>query len=267
MDVDEASLPSMRAWAKTLDLNDADALFCSDLTFRRYVRACKGDTAAAQVKLRATLAWRAARGAARAPGVDRGCPLCDEDRRSHCFLPVGLGAPDTAVVYGCPPRACTTDVTPTIVHCVDTLEHIFEQEGVERWTWVVDFNGFGLTHALQARLGISFATVFADHFPERLAHLVLVNPPTVWNILLTAIRPFADARTMSKVISISGPPASITSQLEALGLVQPAEDKAECVLRWLEAVLAMTPTPGSLPPMPKAAAGLFPRATRKAVEA
>lgn len=63
----------------------------------------------------------------------------------------------------------------------------------------MDFKGYGFWHAMQARLGISFATIFGQHMPERLCKIILVNPPAVFDILLKAIRPFVDHRTLNKV--------------------------------------------------------------------
>lgn len=113
----------------------------------------------------------------------------------------------------------------------------------EQWVWVVDFRGFGFTHAMQARLGISFAKVFADHFPERLKALCMINPPTVFQLLLSAIKPFADERTMSKVQVLSGTDAEVCKQLGERGM------SSESV-EWMRKVLAMDPVPGSLPPLP-----------------
>ncbi|KAI9019905.1 CRAL-TRIO domain-containing protein [Hyaloraphidium curvatum] len=138
----------------------------------------------------------------------RRCPDCDAEEKAHCFLPVGWDSSGRVVVYGSPPRATRSSVPETVDHVVRCLElcfsHPFTTSG--QWTWLVDFAGFGLRHAMQARLGITFASTFEAHFPERLGRLVLVNPPGVFDLLLAAIRPFADQRTLDKVVSVHGAP-------------------------------------------------------------
>jgi hypothetical protein len=147
-------------------------------------------------------------------------------------------------------------------HVQHHLEHAYRtaelqglaQPGEAKWTWLVDFNGFGFTHAMQARLGISFATLFAHHHPERLQRLVLINTPTIFSMLLTAIQPFADARTLSKVVSLRGNPSEIAAQLVQMGVY--ADDSKG--LQWLEQTLGMQAVPGNLPPFPTEAEAYIP---------
>ncbi len=53
---------------------------------------------------------------------------------------------------------------------------------------------------MQGRIGIQFALTLANHYPERLGRLILLNPPRVFDLLLAACKPFVSARTMDKVI-------------------------------------------------------------------
>jgi hypothetical protein len=108
-----------------------------------------------------------------------------------------------ALIYGCPARAGETNVEETMAHCIHTLEKQWPNDGAKRWIWIVDFKGFGIIHSLNARLGISFAMVFKQHFPERLKAIVLINPPIVFKALISAISTFADERTLSKLIQVN----------------------------------------------------------------
>ena len=147
----------------------------------------------------------------------------------------------------------------TIAHAVNCLE---KQWGARApaasgpdagtWVWVVDFRGFGVAHSLQARLGIAFASIFRDHFPERLKCILLLNPPLLFRMLVGAIGAVADARTIAKLRVVeAGSAGELCEALrEGHGVNNPS------VLEWLRVALTTDPVPGSLPPVPEAAAGL-----------
>lgn len=248
-------LSEMREWLKRRSetLTPGEVAWCCDNTLRRYLVARKGVAAAAIAMLDASLVWR--RGQVAPPLC---CSLCDDTFASHCFWCVGLCKDRSVAVYGNPPRARNTDVPATMKHVMSFLEHAYNvaegeggvaEAGAAKWTWLVDFNGFGFTHAMQARIGISFAEAFGSHFPERLARLVLINPPTVFSLLLHAIQPFADARTLSKVRTVTGTPAEVSAALVGMGLF----DTGHETLEWLHKTLSMPASPGNLPPFPSTA--------------
>ncbi len=108
---------------------------------------------------------------------------------------------------------------------------------------VVDYNGFGMKHAMQAQLAARFAGIFSHHMPERLHKILLLNAPWVFSIMLKAVTPFVDPRTLNKIVPLSGSPEEILSLLEHdHHFPQPALD-------WLATVLPSTVT-ARLPPSP-----------------
>lgn len=236
----------LSSWRDAASLTPIERAWCTDATLRRYCSARPHSASAALAMLQATLLWR--RSAIENP---LHCPLCDQDKSSHCFVPIGK-VDASVLIYSCPARAAHSDVEGTVRHVVHSLEHAFECHGCATWTWIVDFKGFGLTHALQARLSIAFARVFADHFPERLQHLILINAPTVFGILLSAAQPFADARTLSKIVRINGTPAEVAATFAARGI--PPE-----LCAWMSHTLSLNAKPGVLPPLPLGAGALMPR--------
>lgn len=192
------------------------------LAYQRYSIARKGDLNAALSMYQGSLEWRKT-----ACTGKYSCPPCEKDSTAHCFFPIGTDVYGNPVIYGNPPRASQTNVEETVRHVVHQLEYCWNsasnpQGGAEctgrQWVWVVDFNGFGLKHAMNARLGISFASTFAAHFPERLRTLILINPPSVFSLLLTALTPFADHRTLSKVQTINGNSSTVITKLQEYGL-------------------------------------------------
>jgi hypothetical protein len=254
-------MEELKKWRESADLSPSGRAFCTDLTLRRYATARRGDYDAALSMLQNSIEWRE-----EAVKEPLGCEICEADPTSHCFFPIGTTVGDeNIVIYGNPPRASNREVPQTVTHVVHSLEHCWSAtspskvEG-SRWVWVVDFNGFGWTHALEVRLGSAFASMFASHFPERLHLLLLLNPPTVFQMLLSAIRPFADERTMSKVQALTGSTEEVVSAL--------AERKlSDESLEWMRRVLDMRPVPGSLPPLTDAMKRLqLPNITLPAVE-
>ena len=87
----------------------------------------------------------------------------------------------------------------------------------------------------------SFLSTFSAHLPERLGCAILVNPPSLFDILLAVMRPFIDARTMGKVKIMRPAAGALAEDLRPYGVVCPRQ------LAWLEKVLAMEARPGNLP--------------------
>ena len=233
--------------AAGLELGEEERAWCTRKTLARYSAARGHDPARACASLRETLAWR--RTAIVRPLA---CAPCAADRAAHCFLPLGLTAEGAAVVYICPARAREPGVEETIAHVVSTLEACFTAPRADgTWIVVLDFSGFGLTHAMQVRLGAHFASMFSAHFPETLRFFLLVNTPTIFQMLRAIVEPFADARTMAKVKSVAGAAAEVEAQLVGFGV--PAR-----VAKWVRDAGELAPQPGVLPPLPPGAAALAP---------
>lgn len=135
-----------------------------------------------------------------------------------------------------------------------TLEKCFAAKGSgTTWTWIVDFRGFGLSDAMQGKTSSQTISTFSAHYPERLGVVLLLSPPSLFDMLLAVVRPFIDARTMSKVAIVRPPDhptaATLAPVLHAHGITEPVQ------LEWLSGVLNMPPKPGSLPPLAPLAPG------------
>lgn len=168
------------------------------------------------------------------------------------------------VVYSCQCRAADSGVEAQIAHVVATAEQLFfgggldaalaaagvnvaagEEEIDHRFTWLVDFSGFGLSQALQGRVGISTIGTLSKHFPERLHSLVLINAPGVFDLFIGAVRPFVDARTLSKVKTVHAKPGEeLIARLMAPDLALTRE-----AAEFVSAANAMKGVPGNLPPL------------------
>lgn len=224
-------------------LSPMDAAFVNERsTLRRYATARNGDFEAARKNLEETLAWRVAH----VPAV-LSCPACTANPLSHCFFTLGIDAQRRVVVYASAAKAKMNEKNVTLQHMCHTLEHAWratqELDLAATWVWIIDFGGFSIWDAMQGSTSNGALSAFSNHMPERLGAAVLLNPPTVFDILLAAMRPFLDARTMSKVrIVRGGDTAAIQAQLAQVGIAPESGTSA-----WMGACLAMPPTAGSVP--------------------
>ena len=85
---------------------------------------------------------------------------------------------------------------------------------------------------MQGKLAASFAKVFSQQMPERLDKILLLNPPSVFSMLLTAARPFVDKRTLDKVVVIKG------ANAEVLKTLSNEHNFPQATVTWLEKTLA-----------------------------
>ena len=146
----------------------------SDDTLMRYLRARDGDETAALALLQSTLEWRADfLGAGPAPR----CTNCEADPTAHCFLHLGIDAAGDHVVYSCAGRARNKDVHANCRHMACELERIFDGNRLPgRMVWLIDFRGFGVSDC-NPRMGANALPMFANHYPERMAKIVCIDPP------------------------------------------------------------------------------------------
>ena len=258
-----ADLAALREWrdevlaggtAPGVTTAEAREFLGDDVTLARYAVARGGDLAATKAALLASVAWR--NKVIRRP---MSCDACvATSGRAHCFIPLGLDAHQRPVIYASQPRALDTPPEVQMHHVVHTVEHALTTPGAHyQWVWVVDFNGFGFSHAMAVRAATSVMSAFTHHMPERLGAVLLINPPGIFDLLLAVVRPIADARTLSKVHSISAPPTRLAAVLTAdHGL---SHDAAT----WIAAAHVMDAKTGNLPPLavPARAMQLVPPAT------
>eukprot|EP00760_Papus_ankaliazontas_P020576 PhM_4_TR18462/c0_g1_i1/m.77200 len=239
-----SAMIQLQEWRDSLD-DAEDRQFASDEALARYLTARKNKYSAARHMLEKSLQWRVQ--ALPRPKCVMRCHLCDVDPYQHCFIPLGFDCFGNVVVYGCAPRARNHDADHAVRHVTQTLFYIWESFPFSKqWVWIVDFNGYGLTHAMQAKIGIAFLTTFDNHFPERLRAVILVNPPSVFQVLLKALKPFGDERTWAKLRTVKGKPEEVSRALaKNFGIV------SNTTLTWIERVLSMEPKPGNMPLLPK----------------
>ncbi|KXS18027.1 CRAL/TRIO domain-containing protein [Gonapodya prolifera JEL478] len=240
--------------------------FLTDVTLHRYLVARNWQTDSALAQLRRTVVWRRKTfghiepdpAFPDAPKME--CEQCLSDPASHCFFPVGWDDVGRPILYGCQKRMAYPDVEASLVHVFYNIEKSLRStRSSGQFIYFVDFNGFDFQEALKARYAIRFLMTFADHYPERLGRMVLVNPPSVFQMFYNAAKVFADQRTMNKVLFLytpsnakSQPDASTFGDPNVDGLMTQLRDlgmgnRDPSFLSWFAAALRMEAKPGNLP--------------------
>jgi hypothetical protein len=240
---DEASREVLRAgmerWLAAADLTKQQETWLrswlTDGKYNRYLVAERGNQDTALKRLEATAKWRVEHVH---PGAS--CPLCPTLATSHCMISIGLARDARPVVYASPPRAVATDAVAAEMHIAYELEKCFALPGAgPQWVWLMDMRGYTLMTSLaHTSAGIRMAQVFSAHYPERLGAAILLNPPTVFSVLLGAISPFLDKKTRDKIIYVHGE----EQVADTLGALLTPEQ-----LEWVNEAMHMDPTPGNLP--------------------
>jgi len=119
-----------------------------DVTLHRVLLARNGDPVEALKLLRPVWEFQCAY----PPGSPAlHCERCVAVPTAHSFLPIGVtNTHRYPIVYGCPARAVEPDVDPVIHHVSSQLVHALHAPGSGHyWVWLVAFDGFGFTHAMQ----------------------------------------------------------------------------------------------------------------------
>ena len=110
------------------------------------------------------------------------CSICFKDFTSHSFNKVCDTLEGGHVFYTKISNASKYDDTKGIVsHCTKYLNHIKP----DKWSWIIDFEGFGIKHTLGMSTGIQLAKLI-NHY-GKLHDLIFVNSNTFVEKMLKMI--------------------------------------------------------------------------------
>jgi len=226
----------------TVTRTRAQLQFLSDATLLRYLRARDSNLEAAAQMLEATLEWRA-RHFDSEDESERRCRPCATDPRSHCFFQLFTDTAGRKVLYSCAARASNKDVDDNMMHMAWEIEHLFggRNSASGKITWLIDMKGFGMRDLHPGMARAAFP-MFANHFPERMSQIVLLNAPAIFSGLYKVILPLLDPVTKNKIVFLSG-----NAQLNAW--IQQRIGSESGAAEWLEEVLKLPALPGSFPPV------------------
>ena len=168
-----------------------------DRTLIRYLIARNYNIAKSTAMLQKTAAWHESSGS-----LQWQCEMCKEDPNQHMMQFVGWDLQHRPVLYNSmrwsPDRV---DPQRSLKHTVQAFNHAISlmPEGVEQWISVTDFVTYSHFKDGNPKMGSTVISTMQDHFPERLAMKILVDPPTMFWVLWKLFGPFIDAKTKEKV--------------------------------------------------------------------
>jgi hypothetical protein len=111
------------------------------------------------------------------------CSTCKDDNAAHSFNLISQTLEGGHIFLTQIAVATKYSDTDGIVsHCTNFLNYTKP----EKWTWIIDFNGFGIKHTLGLSTGIKL-TKLVNTF-GRLQHLIVINPNIFVEQMLKIIR-------------------------------------------------------------------------------
>lgn len=203
-DLDPASVDALAEAVRPLvDSDDALRAWCTRANVERFLRADRGNLAKATKRLRETLRWRL-----EARPETRMCSAClSSDLRSHYMQHVGWDRLGRALVFSDIGMARDKSPQKNAEHCTQVLELLephLEPFPLDQYVWVVDFHKFGVAD-MSPKIAGACLDLFGKCYPERLAGMIIVGAPVLFNGLYRAVCAFADPVTVKKVRFARGP--------------------------------------------------------------
>ena len=186
-----------------VETDDALKAWCTRANVERFLRADRGNLDKATKRLLDTLRWRKEN-----RPETKMCTACfSVDVRSHYMQHVGWDKHGRALVYSDIGMARDKAPATNVEHCVQVLELLEPQLKPfpnDQYVWVVDFHKFGLAD-MSPKVAGACLSLFGKSYPERLAGMILVGAPMLFNGLYRAVSAFADPVTVKKVRFCRGP--------------------------------------------------------------
>jgi len=77
--------------------------------------------------------------------------------------------------------------------------------GVEKWTLIIDFNGYSMSNAPPLKTSRATLSIMQKHYPERLHRCFMLDAPWLFSGAWAALSPFIDPVTSAKICFVNGP--------------------------------------------------------------
>ncbi|KAJ2747857.1 hypothetical protein GGI20_000152 [Coemansia sp. BCRC 34301] len=183
----------------------------SDDCISRYVRARKGVYEDVKRALRKTIEWRAAT----RPHALRPDAVEIENRTGKMYFN-GFDKMARPIIYMYNHRQNTKDADSQIRWVIYTMEASIRhmRVGVEKVILAVDATHWGFSNSVSIGTARKFLETLANHYPERLGHAIIFNPPKLFVGFYSLLSPFVDPATRAKVAFVN-PDAPALEQRDA----------------------------------------------------
>ncbi|KAL3514089.1 hypothetical protein ACH5RR_026806 [Cinchona calisaya] len=172
------------------------ALYCSDASIARYLRARNWNVKKATKMLKASLKWRHEY----KPEEIRWEDVANEAETGKIYrsnYKDKLGRTVLVMRPRCQNSKSAKGQIKYLVYCMENAI-INLPENQEQMVWLIDFHGFNLSH-ISVNVTKETAKVLQEHYPERLGIAVLYNPPKIFEPFWKMVKPFLEPKTANKV--------------------------------------------------------------------
>lgn len=172
--------------------------FCTDACLRRYLVARNWNLEKAKKMLEDTLKWRSSY----KPHEIRWDQVEKEGETGKVSRANFVDRFGRPVLIMRPGKQNTKTGEGNVRHLVYLIENAILNlpEGQEQMSWLIDFTGYSLNATnIQPKTARDIINVTQSHYPERLAIIVLYNPPKLFQAFFKVISYFIDPKTSMKM--------------------------------------------------------------------
>ncbi|KAL8491382.1 hypothetical protein ACS0TY_023129 [Phlomoides rotata] len=172
------------------------ALYCSDATISRYLRARNWNVKKAVKMLNASLKWRQEY----KPEDIRWDDVAMEAETGKIYrsnYKDKSGRPVLVMRPRCQNSKSIKGQIKYLVYCMENAIIDFPEDQ-EQMIWLIDFHGFNLSH-ISIKVTKETAYVLQEHYPERLGVAILYDAPKIFEPFWMVAKPFLEPKTANKV--------------------------------------------------------------------
>lgn len=172
--------------------------FCTDACLRRYLEARSWNLEKAKKMLEETLEWRSNY----KPEEIRWHEVANEGETGKVSRANFVDRYGRPVLIMRPGKQNTKTGDGNVRHLVYLIENAILNlpEGQEQMSWLIDFSGYSMNASnIQLKTTRDILNVLQNHYPERLAIVVLYNPPKIFEAFYKVVSYFIDPKTHLKV--------------------------------------------------------------------
>ncbi|KAA8531879.1 hypothetical protein F0562_006404 [Nyssa sinensis] len=171
--------------------------FCTDACLRRYLVARNWNVDKAKKMLEETLKWRSTY----KPEEIRWHEVAHEGETGKVSRANFHDRLGRTVLIMRPGMQNSTSPEDNIRHLVYLIENAILNlpEGQEQMSWLIDFTGWSLNTNIPIKTARDIIYILQNHYPERLAIVVLYNPPRIFEAFWKVVKYFVDPKTFQKI--------------------------------------------------------------------
>uniref|UniRef100_A0A5B6ZSL6 Putative random slug protein 5 isoform X3 n=1 Tax=Davidia involucrata TaxID=16924 RepID=A0A5B6ZSL6_DAVIN len=171
--------------------------FCTDACLRRYLVARNWNVDKSKKMLEETLKWRSIY----KPEEIRWHEVAHEGETGKVSRANFHDRLGRTVLIMRPGMQNSTSAEDNIRHLVYLIENAILnlREGQEQMSWLIDFTGWSLNTNIPIKTARDIIYILQNHYPERLAIVVLYNPPRIFEAFWKIVKYFVDPKTFQKI--------------------------------------------------------------------